>query len=207
MYFFIMIVYKIHPVNPQHRHLETVARILKDKNGIAVYPTDTVYGMGAGITNPKAIERISRILHKDESRLFSFICSDFAQISEYAIMSNAHFKIMKRYLPGPFTFILPATNFVPKKISPKRKTIGVRMPLYPAIQELVALVGVPLANASINLPESLRGDPDEVLTAAQHEVEAMLDAGPLPDPVGSTIVDLTGEVPAVVRPGKGIWRE
>jgi tRNA threonylcarbamoyl adenosine modification protein (Sua5/YciO/YrdC/YwlC family) len=200
-----MIVYKIHPVNPQRRHLETVARILKNQNGIAIYPTDTVYGMGASITNPKALERISRILHKDKARLFSFICSDFAQISEYAIMSNAHFKLMKHYLPGPFTFILPATNFVPKKIHPKRKTIGVRIPLYPAIQELVSMIGVPLANASINLPEAQRGDPELVLSAAQHEVETMLDAGPLPEPVGSTIVDLTGDEPLVVRPGKGKW--
>ncbi|MGA3051039.1 MAG: L-threonylcarbamoyladenylate synthase [Chitinispirillaceae bacterium] len=202
-----MVVYKIHPVNPQQRHLETVARILKFQNGVAVYPTDTVYGMGASITNPKALERISRILHKDKTRLFSFICSDFAQISEYAIMNNAHFKLMKRHLPGPFTFILPATNFVPKKISPKRKTIGVRIPLYPAIQQLVALVGVPLANASINLPEAMRGDPDMVMSATRNEVEAMLDAGPLPEPIGSTIVDLTGAEPVVVRPGKGVLME
>lgn len=202
-----MVVFKIHPVNPQRRHLETVARILKIQDGIAVYPTDTVYGMGASITNPKALERISRILHKDKTRLFSFICSDFAQISEYAVMSNAHFKLMKRHLPGPFTFILPATNFVPKKISPKRKTIGVRIPRYPAIQQLAALVGVPLANASINLPEAMRGDPDMVIPAVQQEVEVMLDAGPLPEPTGSTIVDLTGSEPVVVRPGKGAWVE
>jgi tRNA threonylcarbamoyl adenosine modification protein (Sua5/YciO/YrdC/YwlC family) len=200
-----MVIYKIHPVNPQRRHCEAAATILKNKNGIAVYPTDTVYGMGACITNPRALDRISAILHKDKSRLFSFICSDFAQIAKYAIMSNAHFRLMKRYLPGPYTFILPATGFVPKKISPKRKTVGVRIPDYPAIQLLVSLLDEPIANTSINIEEHLRGDPDEVKLAVSHEVEVMLDAGRLPEPVGSTIVDLTGEEPVLVRQGKGKW--
>ena len=200
-----MVIYKIHPANPQARHLETVARILKHENGIAVYPTDTVYGMGACVSNHKALDRISAILHKDKSRLFSFVCSDFSQVSDYAKMSDAHFRLMKRYLPGPYTFILPATNFVPKKISPKRKTVGIRIPNHPAVVQLVGLLGEPLANTSINIPGSLRGDPDEVKSAVMREVEVMLDAGPLPDPTGSTIVDLTGELPVVVRAGKGVW--
>ena len=200
-----MLLYKIHPVNPQVRHLEAVARILKNDDGIAVYPTDTVYGMGACASNHKALDRISDILHRDKSRLFSFICSDFSQVSNYARMSNAHFKLMKRYLPGPYTFILPATNFVPKKISPKRKTVGIRIPNYPAMVQLVGLLGEPLANTSINIPGALRGDPDEVRPAVLHEVEVMLNAGPLPDPTGSTIVDLTGELPVLVRAGKGVW--
>jgi tRNA threonylcarbamoyl adenosine modification protein (Sua5/YciO/YrdC/YwlC family) len=202
-----MVIYKIHPVNPQRRHLETVAKILKTGNGIAVYPTDTVYGMGACITNPRALERISNILHKDKTRLFSFICCDFAQIAKFAIMSNAHFRLMKRYLPGPYTFILPATSFVPKKISPKRKTVGVRIPSYPAIRQLVELLDEPIANTSINIAENLRGDSEEVKAAVVHEVEVMLDAGPLHEPAGSTIIDLTGDVPLVVRQGKGVWEE
>lgn len=202
-----MVIYKIHPCNPQRRHLETVAAILKNKNGIAVYPTDTMYGMGACITNPRALDRISAILHKDKTRLFSFICCDFAQIAKFAIMSNAHFRLMKRYLPGPYTFILPATNFVPKKISPKRKTVGIRIPDYPAIQQLVRLLDEPIANTSINIPENQRGDSEQVKAAVMHEVEVMLDAGLLHEPIGSTIVDLTGDVPVVVRPGKGVWEE
>lgn len=202
-----MVVYRIHPVNPQRRHLETVATILKNENGIAVYPTDTVYGMGACITNHRALDRISGILHRDKTRLFSFICCDFAQIAKFAIMSNAHFRLMKRFLPGPYTFILPATGFVHKKISPKRKTVGVRIPDYPAIQQLVGLLGEPVANTSINIAEHLRGDPDEVRPAVIHEVEVMLDAGHLPEPVGSTIIDLTGDAPILVRRGKGKWEE
>jgi tRNA threonylcarbamoyl adenosine modification protein (Sua5/YciO/YrdC/YwlC family) len=200
-----MVIYSIHPVNPQKRHLEAAVRILKQENGIAVYPTDTVYGMGACVSNHKAIERISAILHKDRNRLFSFIFSDFSQIAEYAKMDNVHFRLMKRYLPGPYTFILPATNFVPKKISPKRKTVGIRIPNYPPITQLVSLLGEPIANTSIDLHGSLRGDPDEVKQALPHDVEVMLDAGALTDPTGSTIVDLTGELPIVIRYGKGVW--
>ncbi|MBN1130525.1 MAG: threonylcarbamoyl-AMP synthase [Chitinispirillaceae bacterium] len=202
-----MVIYPIHPVNPHRRHLETVARILKQENGIAVYPTDTVYGMGACVSNHKAIDRISAILHKDRHRLFSFICSDFSQISDYAKMNNAHFKLMKRYLPGPFTFILQATNYVPKKISPRRKTAGIRMPSYPPIAQLVSLLGEPIANMSIDLPGPQRGDPEEVKNAVPHDIEVMLDAGMLPDPTGSTIVDLTGDQPILVRQGKGVWKE
>jgi tRNA threonylcarbamoyl adenosine modification protein (Sua5/YciO/YrdC/YwlC family) len=200
-----MVIYSIHPVNPQKRHLEAAVRILKQENGIAVYPTDTVYGMGACVSNHKAIDRISAILHKDKHRLFSFICSDFSQIADYAKMDNVHFRLMKRYLPGPYTFILPATNFVPKKISPKRKTVGIRIPDYLPITQLVSLLGEPIANTSIDIPGSLRGDPDEVKQSLPHDVEVMLDAGMLPDPTGSTIVDLTGELPVVIRYGKGVW--
>jgi tRNA threonylcarbamoyl adenosine modification protein (Sua5/YciO/YrdC/YwlC family) len=120
-------------------------------------------------------------------------------------MDNAHFKLMKRYLPGPYTFILPATHFVPKKISPKRKTVGIRIPDYLPITQLVSLLGEPIANTSIDLPGSLRGDPEEVKQALPHDVEVMLDAGALTDPTGSTIVDITGELPIVIRYGKGVW--
>lgn len=202
-----MIIYNIHPVNPQRRLLDSTANILKNEDGIAVYPTDTVYGMGACISNAKAIDRISRLLHKDPSRLFSFICSDFSQLSNYATLTNAHFKLMKRYLPGPYTFILDATRLIPKKIAPKRKTVGIRMPAYPPITELVATLGEPLANASIGIPGGMRGNPDDVRPAVLNEVDVMLDAGMLDNPIGSTIIDLTGDDPVLVRLGKGVWNE
>lgn len=202
-----MIIYNVHPVNPQRRLIESTARICKNEGGIAVYPTDTVYGMGACLGNPCAIERIGRLLHKDAKRLFSFICCDFSQMSKYVRISNAHFKLMKRYLPGPFTFILPATNLVPKKIYPKRKTVGVRIPFCKTVLDLVTVLGEPLANTSINLRGDSRGDPDEVRPAVLNEVDVMLDVGPLEEPVGSTIVDLTGDEPRLVRKGKGVWNE
>ncbi|MBN1575711.1 MAG: threonylcarbamoyl-AMP synthase [Chitinispirillaceae bacterium] len=202
-----MIIYNVHPVNPQRRLIESTARICKDEGGIAVYPTDTVYGMGACLGNAKGIERVGRLLHKDDKRLFSFICSDFSQMSQYVILSNAHFKLMKRYLPGPFTFILPATNLVPKKICPRRKTVGVRIPNCRTVLDLVVSLHEPLANTSINLPGGSRGNPDEVRPAVLNEVDVMLDIGPLDDPFGSTIVDLTGGAPALIRQGKGVWNE
>jgi tRNA threonylcarbamoyl adenosine modification protein (Sua5/YciO/YrdC/YwlC family) len=200
-----MIHYKIHPVTPQRRILEKAVDILKNEDGVCVYPTDTVYGMGVCAVNPKAVDRIGKILEKDKSRLFSFICADFNQMSKYVKIDNAHFRLMKRMLPGPYTFILPATNFVPKKVTPKRKTVGVRIPNNTACLELVKLLGEPLANTSINMPEGLRGDPESIEPAVRHDVDVMIDMGPLENPTGSTIIDLTGAEPVVIRQGKGIW--
>lgn len=200
-----MIRYSIHPVTPQRRILDKAVHILKNEDGVCVYPTDTVYGMGVCAVNPKAVDRIGAILEKDKARLFSFICSDFTQVSRYAKMDNADFKLMKRFLPGPYTFILPATRFVPKKVMPKRKTVGVRIPDNAVCIALVKLLGEPLANTSINMPGGLRGDPENIGPAALHGVDVMLDMGPLDNPVGSTIVDLTGDRPVVVRRGKGRW--
>jgi tRNA threonylcarbamoyl adenosine modification protein (Sua5/YciO/YrdC/YwlC family) len=200
-----MILYKVHPVTPQRRILERTVSILRNENGVAVYPTDTVYGMGVCAVNPKAVDRIGKILEKDKSRLFSFICSDFTQMSRYVIVDNAHYRLMKRLLPGPYTLILPATNFVPKKVTPKRKTVGVRIPDNAVCLELVKMLGEPIANTSINVPEGLRGDPDSIEPAIRHDVDVMLDMGPLENPTGSTIIDLTGSDPVVVRHGKGVW--
>jgi tRNA threonylcarbamoyl adenosine modification protein (Sua5/YciO/YrdC/YwlC family) len=201
-----MIRYKIHPITPERRILDKTVEILKN-DGVCVYPTDTVYGMGVCAVNPKAVDRIGKILEKDKSRLFSFICSDFTQMSKFVKIDNAHFKLMKRCFPGPYTFILPATGLVPKKITPKRKTVGVRIPDNSVCIELVKLLGEPLANTSINLPGGLRGDPDNIEPAMLNGVDVMLDIGPLENPMGSTIIDLTGPLPQVVRRGKGVWEE
>jgi tRNA threonylcarbamoyl adenosine modification protein (Sua5/YciO/YrdC/YwlC family) len=172
-----------------------------------VYPTDSVYGLGACITNPTGIDKIARLLEKDKDRPFSFICSDFSQISRYAKLSNAHYRLLKRYLPGPYTFILGVTNFVPKRIAPKRKTIGVRMPDCVVTLELVKMMGEPLANTSVNISGELANDPEEIKAAVRHEVNVMLDAGPLGEPEPSTVVDLTNDDPVLVRLGKGAWED
>jgi tRNA threonylcarbamoyl adenosine modification protein (Sua5/YciO/YrdC/YwlC family) len=201
-----MLYYEIHPITPQRRILEKAAEILRD-DGVCIYPTDTVYGMGVCAVSPKAIDKIGKILEKDKSRLFSFICSDFSQISRYARMDNSHFKLMKRYLPGPYTFILQATAIVPKKVIPKRKTVGVRIPDNAVCCGLAQILGEPLANTSIDIPGNMRGDPENIESATQHSADIMLDMGQLDNPIGSTIVDLTGTKPEVVRQGKGIWLE
>ncbi|MCP4762895.1 MAG: threonylcarbamoyl-AMP synthase, partial [archaeon] len=175
------------------------------KYGICIYPTDTVYGMGACATNPKAVDKIGKIINKDKKRRFSFICSDFSQISQYVKMSNQNFKLMKHYLPGPYTFILPATNYVPKKVCPKRKTVGIRMPNCKTCVELVKLLGKPLANTSLTIPREYHGNPSYFDHTISNEVDALLDIGVLEDPTGSTIIDLTGDYPEVMRLGKGEW--
>jgi tRNA threonylcarbamoyl adenosine modification protein (Sua5/YciO/YrdC/YwlC family) len=202
-----MIHFEIHPINPQQRLLEQTVRLLKNENGICVYPTDTVYGMGASITSPRAIERLVQLTRLDKMQLFSFICSSFSEMAQYVRISNPHFKLMKRYLPGPYTFILPATHLVPKKICPKRKTVGVRIPSNPVCMELVKMLGVPLANTSIQLPREILNDPYTIKPAVLSQVDVMLDAGILDDPGQSTIIDLTGNEPMCVREGKGIWEE
>jgi tRNA threonylcarbamoyl adenosine modification protein (Sua5/YciO/YrdC/YwlC family) len=200
-----MIHYTIHPVNPQRHLLERTVAMLTGDNAICVYPTDTVYGIGAPVNNVKALDRIGRILERDKARLFSFICCDFSQMSDYVKISNNNYSIMKHHLPGPFTFILPATHYVPKKVCPKRKTVGIRMPDCITCLKLAEMLGVPLANTSIDMPGHLRGDPDEVKPAVLNEVDVMLDIGMLENPTHSTIVDLTGDLPAIIREGKGIF--
>ncbi len=196
---------QIHPINPQSRLLAQAAAILSSRDGICVYPTDTVYGIGVAATNIKAVNRLGALLEKDKTRLFSFICSDFAQVSTYAHISNATFKLMKKYLPGPYTFLLSATNLVPKKVCPKRTVVGIRIPDAPVTRALVALLGVPLANASVKLPGTLRGDSNAVASAVENEVDIMLDVGDLSAPEGSTIIDCTSEEPTLIRLGKGSW--
>lgn len=203
----MMIVYEVHPVNPQKRGLEAAARIISADGGIAVYPTDSVYGLGACVTNIKGIEKIAKMLEKDKTKPFSFICSDFSQISKYVKVSNANYRLMKRCLPGPYTFILDATTLVPKRVMPKRKTVGIRMPDCPVVLELVKLLGEPLANTSVNIAGELANDPQEIRGIVQYEVDVMLDAGPLDSPEPSTVIDLTGPTPEVIRMGKGAWDE
>jgi tRNA threonylcarbamoyl adenosine modification protein (Sua5/YciO/YrdC/YwlC family) len=200
-----MIHYNVHPVDPQIRILEIVADILTKKNGICIYPTDTVYGMGACIKNPKAIDKIGTIIKKDKKRLFSFICSDFSQVSEYVKVNNYNFKLMKHYLPGPYTFILPATNYVPKKVSPKRRTVGIRIPDCKVITSLIKIIGQPMANTSLSVSTDKRGDPGMFEDDIKDQVDVILDIGKLDDPFGSTIVDLTDNIPVLIREGKGKW--
>lgn len=199
--------YKIHSENPQIRRINEAAEIMKKGDGICIYPTDTVYGLGTAISNSKAIDKIGLIIKKDKKRLFSFICSSFSQMSEYAIIDNIHFKLLKRYLPGPYTFLLPATNFVPKKVCPKRKTVGIRMPNNNTIMELVKTLGEPIANTSLPIPGEYRGDPENFDHSVTNEADIILDTGYLDDPRGSTIIDLTKDTPNLVREGKGEWYE
>jgi tRNA threonylcarbamoyl adenosine modification protein (Sua5/YciO/YrdC/YwlC family) len=193
---------QIHPVNPQSRYLKAAADVLRD-GGLIVYPTDSVYGLGCDLFNKNAVEKIYQIKGSDKRKMLSFICPDLKGISEYAFVSNPAYKIMRRLLPGPFTFILSATKQVPRILLEKRKTVGIRVPDNVVCQALLSEFGKPIISTSASLPnQDFLNDPDDIAATFIHLIDLFLDAGPGGlEP--STVVDLTQEDPLVIRQGKG----
>ncbi|KGO94815.1 L-threonylcarbamoyladenylate synthase [Flavobacterium subsaxonicum] len=196
---------KIYPQNPNDKEVARVVKILQD-GGIIIYPTDTVYGLGCDITNNKALERIARIKGiKLEKANFSFVCSDLSNLSDYVKqIDTATFKILKRSLPGPYTFILPGNNNLPKAFKNKT-TVGIRVPDNNIAIEIVKLLGNPIVSTSIYDDDQVveySTDPELIFEKWQHLVDAVIDGG-YGDNVASTIIDLSGDEPVVVREGKG----
>ena len=170
--------------------------------GVIVYPTDTVYGMGCDLLNKRALEKIYQYKRMPRHKPLSFICADLQQVAEYAQIPNAAFKLMRRLLPGPYTFILQATRLVPKVMLSKQHTVGIRVPDHEICLELVRGLGNPMVNTSASTDlEEVVSDPDHIQNEF-HMIDLMLTDGPLEsDP--STVIDFTGDVPEVVREGKG----
>jgi tRNA threonylcarbamoyl adenosine modification protein (Sua5/YciO/YrdC/YwlC family) len=195
------------PINrqdPQGRLINQAVTILQN-GGLICYPTDTIYGIGCDIFNKKAIESIYRLKGKGYKAPLSFICPSLRGIAQYAYISNKAFKLMRRLLPGPFTFVLPATRIVPKILMHKRKTVGIRVPDDNICQMLLELFGKPIVSTSASLPNGeITPSPDEIL---QHylntQIGLFLDCGPL-GLSPSTVIDFTGEEPVILREGKGI---
>lgn len=193
------------PQNPNRQRLERIAEVLR-QGGVVVYPTDTLYGLGCDMGNAKAVERIIKIkgLKPKEARL-SLICQDIAQIAQYAKVSNSTFRLMKRTLPGPFTYILPALHHVPVSMADRRRSVGVRIPNNNIALTLVELLGRPMANSSVKLPDDAGQyiiEPQELYDHYQHLVDIVIDAGPgLDEP--STVVDCTSDAPEIIRQGLG----
>jgi tRNA threonylcarbamoyl adenosine modification protein (Sua5/YciO/YrdC/YwlC family) len=197
-------VFKIHPKNPEPRLIVKSADILRS-GGLVIYPTDTVYGIGCSVEDKNAIEKIYLIKRQRADRPFSFVCSDLTHISEYAHVSNAAFKIMKHLIPGPYTFILPATRMkqLPKILVSKRKTVGIRVPDSKITLALVKELGHPVLSTSVtNEAGELMNDPDLIVQRFKNIVDLIIDAGVLVSEP-STVVDLTDEEPQVVRQGAG----
>ena len=197
-------VFKIHPKNPEPRLIVKSADILRS-GGLVIYPTDTVYGIGCSVEDKNAIEKIYLIKRQRADRPFSFVCSDLTHISEYAHVSNAAFKIMKHLIPGPYTFILPATRMkqLPKILVSKRKTVGIRVPDSKITLALVKELGHPVLSTSVtNEAGELMNDPDLIVQRFKNIVDLIFDAGVLVSEP-STVVDLTDEEPQVVRQGAG----
>jgi len=197
-------VLKVHPENPQGRYIQRAVETLR-ADGVIIYPTDTVYGIGCSIYNTKAIERVYEIKRREKSKPFSFICSGLSHISEYAKVSNAAFRLMKQLIPGPFTFILPASRLkqLPKSMISKRKTVGIRVPNNPTCLALVNELGHPILNASIaDDIDDILNDPEKIESRYGKYADLLLDGGKSLLEF-STILDLTEDRPIVVREGAG----
>ena len=193
--------------NPNARDVRQVVDVLRN-NGVIIYPTDTVYGMGCDITNAKAVERVARLKGvKIEKANFSFICSDLSHLSDYTRpISNTVFKLMKKNLPGPFTFILEANNNVPKYFKGKKKTVGIRVPDNNIIRDIVNELGNPILSTSIYDDDEIieyTTDPELIHEKYQYDVDFVIDGG-YGELVPSTVVDCTKDVIEILREGKGL---
>ncbi len=196
---------KLYEKNTSEKDLEKVVKVLKD-GGLIIYPTDTVYGLGCDIKSTKALEKVARLRGvKLEKANFSFICHDLSNISEYATQINANtFKILKRNLPGPYTFILPGSNNLPK-VFKKKKTVGIRVPDNSIARSIVQHLGNPIISTSIKDEDDIieyTTDPELIFEKWEKHVDLVIDGG-YGDNVASTVIDLTGEDPLLIREGKG----
>jgi tRNA threonylcarbamoyl adenosine modification protein (Sua5/YciO/YrdC/YwlC family) len=192
----------INTKNPQKRLTRKVVDVL-EQGGVIGYPTDTVYGVGCDLFNPEAIQKIHRLKKMDEKKPLSFICSDLKDISRYAFVSNYAYKIMKRLLPGAYTFILKATKLVPKIAQTKQKTVGIRIPDNKICLALVKELGHPIISTSVNKPnEGLYNDPAEIEERFGKQQDLVIDGGVIVAE-HSSIIDLTDDFPKVIRVGKG----
>ena len=196
---------KIYEDKPNEAAIAKVVKVLKE-GGLVIYPTDTVYGLGCDITNTKALERIAKIKGvKLDKANFSFVCHDLSNISDYVRqIDTATFKILKRALPGPYTFILPGNNNLPKEFK-KKTTVGIRVPDNAIALEIVKLLGNPIVSTSIHDDDDVieyTTDPELIFEKWQNLVDLVIDGG-YGDNVASTIIDLTGYEPEVIREGKG----
>ncbi len=196
---------EMHPQNPNPRDLDRVVAVLQ-RGGVIIYPTDTVYGIGCDITHAKAVERVMRLKGlKPKDAHFSFICKDLSNIAEYAKVSNPTFKLMKKNLPGPFTFILPGLHKVPDYFLSKRKTVGIRIPNHRIPQEIVNRLGNPILTTSLKDDDELveyTTDPQVIYENYKHLVDAVIDAGAGGN-IPSTIVDCSDDEPVIIRQGLG----
>ena len=197
---------KVHPENPSQRQILKVCEVLQ-KGGVVVYPTDTVYALGCDIYSNKAVERIARLkgvaLKKAD---FSFVFSDLSLLSDYTrLISNPVFKLMKAYLPGPYTFILPARNNIPRIFHSKKKTVGIRIPANQVVLELVRELGSPIITTSVHDQDEIveyTTDPELIYEKYRNFADLVIDGG-YGNNEPTTIVDCTGDEPEIIRQGIG----
>lgn len=194
----------IHPENPQPRLIHQTVEIIRN-GGVIAYPTDASYALGCGLGDKEAQQRIRAIRGVDEDHPLTLICRDLAEISVYAKVDNRQFRLLKANTPGCYTFILEATREVPKRLQhPKRKTVGLRVPDHPILQALLAELGGPLLSSTLQLPgdDQPLNDPYDIRDLLERQVDLVVDGG-YGDVDTTTVIDLSGETPVLVRAGKG----
>ena len=196
--------FQIHPENPQPRLIKRAIEIVQN-GGLIVYPTDSSYAIGCHIGDKAAMERIRRIRRVDDSHNFTLVCRDLSEVALYARLSNADYRLIRAHTPGPYTFILPATREVPRRLqNPRRKTIGLRVPDHPIAQALAAELREPLLSSTLILPgETLPlNDPEQIREQLEHVVDLVIDGGPAGlEP--TTVVVLDDGVIDIARRGRG----
>ena len=196
--------FSVHATHPQPRLIRRAADIVRD-GGLIAYPTDSSYALGCHLGDARAQQRLRRVRDIDEKHHLTLMCRDLAQIAAYAIVDNAQFRMLRLATPGSYTFILRATKEVPRRLQhPKRRTIGVRVPAHVVTQALLAELGEPMLSATLILPgaEAPLAEAAAIRAALEHELDVVLDCGPCgTEP--STVIDLTGDAPLVLRKGKG----
>ncbi len=197
---------KLFPKNPDQRKIDHTVEVLK-KGGVIIYPTDTIYGIGCDLFNRQAVDRLCRIKEiKPKSLNLSFICYDMSHISEYVRgMDTPTFKILKRALPGPYTFILESSSKVPKILNVNKKTVGIRIPDHNIPRQIVQTLGNPIVTSSIKDDDEIieyTTDPEHIFDEFEHLVDIVIDGG-YGGNIPSTVIDCTSGVPEVIREGLG----
>jgi len=194
--------FAIHPTHPQQRLVRRAADIVR-AGGLVAYPTDSCYALGCHRGDAKATERLRRIRGIDERHHLTLMCRDVSEIARYAMVDDAQFRLLKAVAPGSYTFILRARREVPRRLA-RKKTIGVRVPGHPVAHALLAELGEPMVSATLLLPGAATplSDPQEIRAALEHRLDLVIDAGPC-GVDASTVIDLTGATPLVLRKGSG----
>jgi tRNA threonylcarbamoyl adenosine modification protein (Sua5/YciO/YrdC/YwlC family) len=195
-------LFAIHPTHPQARLVRRAADIVRG-GGLIAYPTDSCYALGCDRGDAKATERLRRIRRLDERHNLTLMCRDVSEIARYAMVDDAQFRLLKSLAPGSYTFILRARREIPRRLT-RKKTIGVRVPGHPVAHALLAELDQPMLSATLLLPGASQplADPDEIRAALEHQLDLVIDAGPCGvEP--STVIDLIGETPVVLRKGSG----
>ena len=206
------ILYELHPDNPQQRTIDQIVTALQ-KGAVMLYPTDTVYAIGCDLNVKSGVEKVRRIKQMSNDKPLTFLCSSLSNISEYAMVSDRAYRIMKHLIPGPYTFLLPATKQVPKLVmSPKRKTTGIRVPESTFCQELLKTLGNPVISTSAHIPDedgeypTMNVEKAYLFDALENQVDIIIDNQIDPGFEVSTILDFTTSEPEVVRQGLG-WQD